>query len=141
MKPKKPNFKLMWKIFRKIENDPSCWDQRNWHCGTSHCFAGHVTLDAISKNKEARDYAKKWTSGLEYASKEQFLYDKMYYAEKFLLQNKFNVEPSYDMTFALARRLLGLDAREMSELTDGDNSLKKIRSVIVKLEKKYARMT
>ncbi len=31
------NIKL---VLDKIENNPECWDQTQWHCGTSHCFAG-----------------------------------------------------------------------------------------------------
>jgi hypothetical protein len=27
-----------------IENNPSHWDQSNWHCGTSHCLAGFCDI-------------------------------------------------------------------------------------------------
>jgi len=35
------NFKL---VLAKIESDPNCWDQRKWHCGTKHCFAGWAQI-------------------------------------------------------------------------------------------------
>jgi len=35
------NFKL---VLAKIESDPNCWDQSNWHCGTKHCFAGWAQI-------------------------------------------------------------------------------------------------
>ena len=31
-------------VLRTIEENPQHWDQRNWHCGTSHCFAGFAQL-------------------------------------------------------------------------------------------------
>ena len=40
------NFKL---VLDKIESDPSCWNQRVWHCRTQHCFAGWAQI--LSGNK------------------------------------------------------------------------------------------
>lgn len=34
------------KIIAKIEADPSCWNQKKWHCGTTHCYAGHAQIEA-----------------------------------------------------------------------------------------------
>lgn len=31
-------------VLGTIEANPQHWDQRNWHCGTSHCFAGTAQL-------------------------------------------------------------------------------------------------
>jgi hypothetical protein len=33
-------------ILSRIEADPSVWNQDSWHCGTSHCIAGHAQIDA-----------------------------------------------------------------------------------------------
>jgi hypothetical protein len=33
-------------IIKRIDSDPSCWDQTSWHCGTAHCLAGHAQIDA-----------------------------------------------------------------------------------------------
>ena len=30
------------KILARIEANPACFDMRNWHCGTTHCRAGHA---------------------------------------------------------------------------------------------------
>ena len=38
-------------IVDRIKADPSCWDQSRWHCGTSHCIAGHAQLDALPVNR------------------------------------------------------------------------------------------
>ena len=43
------------KIIAKIKKDPKCWNQNNWHCGTSHCIAVHAQIDA-GKYKEEDDY-------------------------------------------------------------------------------------
>lgn len=34
------------KIIAKIKKNPKCWDQAEWHCGTSHCIAGHAQIEA-----------------------------------------------------------------------------------------------
>lgn len=31
-------------VLKTIEENPQHWDQNNWHCGTSHCFAGFAQL-------------------------------------------------------------------------------------------------
>lgn len=31
-------------VLAKIEANPQHWNQRVWHCGTSHCFAGFAGL-------------------------------------------------------------------------------------------------
>ena len=28
-------------VMNHIIDNPESWDQREWHCGTTHCFAGH----------------------------------------------------------------------------------------------------
>jgi hypothetical protein len=34
-------------IVNRIKDNPSCWNQREWHCGSAHCVAGHAQIDAI----------------------------------------------------------------------------------------------
>jgi hypothetical protein len=29
------------KFIDLVKSNPACWDQAHWHCGTTHCFAGH----------------------------------------------------------------------------------------------------
>ncbi len=43
------NIKL---VLDHIENNPECWQQTNWHCGTSHCFAGWAQ---VLSGKEEND--------------------------------------------------------------------------------------
>jgi len=37
----KHNFKL---VLDTIKANPESWDQTQWHCGTTHCFAGHAQI-------------------------------------------------------------------------------------------------
>jgi hypothetical protein len=30
--------------FNKILANPECWNQSDWHCGSKHCFFGHLQL-------------------------------------------------------------------------------------------------
>ena len=31
-------------IIAKIEENPSCWNQAHWHCGTAHCYGGWAQI-------------------------------------------------------------------------------------------------
>lgn len=44
----KPNVELAYQVLDIIKNNPEHWNQRDWHCDTSHCFAGFV--DCIVRN-------------------------------------------------------------------------------------------
>lgn len=39
-----PNIELLDKALKIIEEHPEHWNQSHWHCGTSHCLAGHIYL-------------------------------------------------------------------------------------------------
>lgn len=53
------NYKL---VLDKIESDPNCWDQSEWHCGSKHCFAGWAQIlsgkepDAGTVHRDAVDF-------------------------------------------------------------------------------------
>lgn len=34
-------------VLEAIERSPKHWDQTDWHCGTSHCFAGVAQLQEM----------------------------------------------------------------------------------------------
>ena len=36
------NKELLRETLQTIKDNPQHWNQRNWHCETSHCFAGFV---------------------------------------------------------------------------------------------------
>ncbi len=38
------NIELMRLALKEIEREPETWDQSDWHCGTSCCFAGKVAM-------------------------------------------------------------------------------------------------
>lgn len=38
------NLPLLVEVINTITQNPSCWDQRSWHCGTQHCFFGHAQI-------------------------------------------------------------------------------------------------
>ena len=48
------NKKLLLATMQLIEDNPEHWNQKKWHCGTSHCFAGFVEchLDGIDFKTE-----------------------------------------------------------------------------------------
>jgi hypothetical protein len=40
------NYEAIKRVLDRIEANPNIWNQSEWHCGTSHCFAGHAQIDA-----------------------------------------------------------------------------------------------
>ena len=40
------NYERLAKIVKHIKKHPETWDQQNWHCGTTHCVAGHAQINA-----------------------------------------------------------------------------------------------
>jgi len=38
------NVELLEKTLETIKANPEHWNQKNWHCGSSHCFAGFAEL-------------------------------------------------------------------------------------------------
>ena len=40
------NIELLQKTLDTIKANPEHWNQEQWHCGTSHCFAGFAELIA-----------------------------------------------------------------------------------------------
>ena len=40
------NVELLQKTLDTIKANPQHWNQKFWHCGTSHCFAGFAELIA-----------------------------------------------------------------------------------------------
>jgi hypothetical protein len=37
----------LWGVLDEVEKNPDHWYQGEWHCGTSHCFAGFAELQAL----------------------------------------------------------------------------------------------
>ncbi|MDE2000739.1 MAG: hypothetical protein KGI52_17635 [Burkholderiales bacterium] len=58
------NLERIKAILDHIEAHPETWNQRNWHCGTTHCFAGHAQLAAgmLANDKTVRADAREWLS-------------------------------------------------------------------------------
>ncbi len=55
----KENFQA---VLDRIKANPCSWDQSKWHCGTTHCFAGHAQImagkpiDDATVRRDARMY-------------------------------------------------------------------------------------
>ena len=45
------NAALAYKVLDYIKAHPEEWDQRNWHCGTTHCFGGFVEMFATGEKE------------------------------------------------------------------------------------------
>jgi hypothetical protein len=38
------------RVMKTIKENPKHWNQNDWHCGTSHCFAGFAVLDKYKQS-------------------------------------------------------------------------------------------
>jgi hypothetical protein len=49
-------------IVNRIKDNPSCWNQKVWHCGSAHCIAGHAQIDSgkAADGATARRDAIEW---------------------------------------------------------------------------------
>ena len=45
------NAALAYKVLDYIRTNPEEWDQRTWHCGTTHCFAGLIEFFITGEDK------------------------------------------------------------------------------------------
>lgn len=63
------NTELLERVLRYIELHPEEWDQDNWRCGTSFCFAGHTALLSGWKPTQTEPSEIGWRS-LDYESLE-----------------------------------------------------------------------
>ncbi len=43
------NLENIKEVLDIIEANPSCWQQRDWHCNSKHCFAGHAQIRLTGK--------------------------------------------------------------------------------------------
>lgn len=57
----KPNKTRLLRILKTIKSNPKHWNQENWHCGTSHCFAGFAELEKLKLPlKTSEEIMEKW---------------------------------------------------------------------------------
>jgi hypothetical protein len=61
------NTELLLRTLEQIERHPELWNQRDWCCGTSHCFggwavtlAGGVWIDGLYLKPEDYQYIPDW---------------------------------------------------------------------------------
>ena len=47
------NLENIKEVLHFIEANPSCWGQKDWHCGSKHCFAGHAQIRLTGKEDVA----------------------------------------------------------------------------------------
>ena len=62
-------------IIAKIEENPSCWNQAHWHCGTAHCYGGWAQIlsgkkaDIATSRRDARQWLDLsfWEAGISFS--------------------------------------------------------------------------
>jgi len=137
----KPNKRLLKKILKKIEADRKCWDQQTWHCGTTHCFAGHVSLEVLPKYPEIKK--SEWMSDEGLIQRKEEIYvnqlcrkDDKTAATIDKLADELNSDRTglfKENTAIIAAYHLGLDGKTARSLFVPSNTLPRLKKKISKI--------
>lgn len=100
------NVELLQKTLDAIKANPKHWNQKFWHCGTSHCFAGFAELIA---------------NGLPVKTS----FDEI---KKLKTTRKLGM-----LTFIEAERLLGISDEDSDVLFCGYNTLEQLERMVAHL--------
>jgi hypothetical protein len=124
------NKELLRETLQTIKDNPQHWDQTQWHCGSSHCFAGFVEckIRGIEIAKELdEDQVLGWS-----VADEESLISLLNLSEKDA--NKLRNDYVYRKNTALvARFALGLNEDQADILFDSDNELEDLEIIIEEL--------
>lgn len=96
------NKELLLKTLETIKANPEHWNQEEWHCGTSHCFAGFTHL--IDAGLPITTICPVW--GVEYD------------------------DGGWDFTEEYAAKALGLDKDQADLLFYVDNKLEDLEVIV-----------
>ena len=65
---------LLATAVNRILAHPETWDQRHWHCGTTHCVAGHCQIIGLGHENESAGSEARELLGIS-ASDANWLFD------------------------------------------------------------------
>jgi len=124
------NKELLRETLQTIKDNPQHWDQTQWHCGSSHCFAGFVEckIRGIEIAKELdEDQVLGWS-----VADEESLISLLNLGEK----DADKLCRDYDYhknTAVVARFALGLDEDQADMLFHGENDLGDLENIVEEL--------
>jgi len=104
------NVELLQKTLETIKANPDHWKQQQWHCGTSHCFAGFAELLYF---------------GLPVNS-----YDRNLRKDNRIYSPQDDSIESYWITCDNATKALDLQEDDAMQLFDGGNTLEMLESMV-----------
>lgn len=126
----KINKELLRETLQTIKANPQHWNQANWHCGTSHCFAGIVEC-------KLRNHP------LDNPVKSSWIIENVFDLKDILIANQLDdddrLEELYDCylgetnTSLLARIALGINESQGFKLFDEGNTLEDLKCIVEKL--------
>lgn len=115
-----PNTQLAYRVLDLIEAHPEHWNQRRWHCGTSHCFAGFVECLVLGANPFNSWSAELTRSEVKENFKKQWEGTRLSQFSQFYL----------DITNEVAIKELGIDKGQASQLFDAKNTLEDLHQLV-----------
>jgi hypothetical protein len=93
-----------------VEQNPQHWDQRSWHCGTSHCFGGFAEMIRLERGVS------------EECVDAQIMWCPLVKGGRHLI--------SWEAT----RAWLGLNTDDWARITRVDNTLRDLRRIVNEIE-------
>jgi hypothetical protein len=134
----KPNYKLMKYIIQLIKLNPSHWNQHEWRCGSSFCFAGFV--DLLAAYQHDKKTFEEWFA-LEAESSESKAttlvktnYYKKIWKKGSLKTHNFSFEDSNPFLDATACQFLGINEMAGEYLFKATNKLQDLERKIEDVE-------
>jgi len=118
------------RTINRIKDNPQHWDQRFWHCKTSHCFAGFAQL-------EARGLALDFVDPLTHKCAESGDWYTLFLIDENGLQS------GTASTWIDAARWFGLTEEEEDRLFVSSNTLKELEDIVNELcleSEKYGKL-
>ena len=133
----KSNVELAYQVLDIIKNNPEHWNQKYWHCGTSHCFAGFVDCTV-------RDIDWKTSDAMCGFDKFENVFDliESMRGNPTTIESLSSLLESFDMsvdlhwsnyTKVIAQAALGVDYDQADALFDSSNTLEDLEDLVLKI--------
>ena len=130
------NEELLIRAVNHIKSHPDTWNQRQWHCGTTHCIGGWIEMFVLNPSASAPEQDFLRTSNYSEISRRAMerLFDIIGY--RLDISNMHNF-PWGEYTEEVARKALGITEGEADRLFRQYNNLVDIRWMSEDLILKY----
>jgi hypothetical protein len=124
------NKELLRETLQDIKGNPKHWNQRQWHCGSSHCFAGFVECK-LRKHAIEEKTPVSWS-----IENKQMLIDVLYannLGDPERIEKLAELYPNFGNHRLLPQVALGLNTGQAMKLFSIHNTLEDLERIVEEL--------